>query len=102
FSSALLLPDISIEAMLIAIQQEIGISKAGRIYLDEQECNRKDFQEIIERLSIHFQVSKINIEYRLESLNLIYRAPRRMQEEDIDSKEFLRQLSIMRAKSEDY
>lgn len=102
FSSALLLPDISIEAMLIAIQQEIGISKAGRIYLDEQECNRKDFQEIIERLSIHFQVSKINVEYRLESLNLIYRAPRRMQEEDIDSKEFLRQLSIMRAKSEDY
>lgn len=96
FSSCLLLPEETLVIMLVVIQKELGISKTGTIYLDDQECNRKDFYEIIRRLSIHFGVSRISVEYRLDKLNLIVKSKKRSEEND--DREILRNLSILRAK----
>ncbi|WP_430614452.1 ImmA/IrrE family metallo-endopeptidase [Flavobacterium sp. JP2137] len=96
FSSCLLLPETSIKLMLVIIQLELGISKTGSIFLDEQECNKNDFREITRRLAIHFETSKISIEYRLNSLKLINR-PIRINKPEENNIEDLRALSILRA-----
>lgn len=97
FASSLLMPKISIKAILILIQNDLGISKAGRIFLDKQECNKSDYKEIIKRLAVHFNVSKISIEYRLNNLKLIDKPAHNPNIEN--EKEFLRKLSILSAKN---
>lgn len=98
FASSLLMPESSLKAVLVLIQQDLGISKAGRIFLDEQECNRIDFREIVKRLASHFNVSKISIEYRLNDLKLIER-PVQKRHDDEAEKEFLRKLSILNSRN---
>jgi Zn-dependent peptidase ImmA (M78 family) len=96
FASSLLMPELSFRAILILNQKELGISKAGRIFLDDQECNKSDYKELIKRLSSHFNVSKLSIEYRLNDLKLIEKPVYNANSEN--EKEFLRTLSILRAK----
>ncbi|MCP2027395.1 Zn-dependent peptidase ImmA (M78 family) [Flavobacterium sp. HSC-32F16] len=93
FAASLLMPQFSIQAILILTQNNLGISKAGSIFLDDQECNRRDFIEIIERMAGHFNVSKQSIEYRLNDLGLIVR-PKTRKEPDA-GKELLRRISIL-------
>jgi len=97
FSSALLLPEISFRAMLIGVQKELGISKAGRIFLDSQECNIKDYEDIKKRLASHFNVSKTNVEFRLNNLKLIKKPKKVVKEDDVELKEFIRRMSIFKA-----
>lgn len=99
FASCLLMPKKSILLRLVAIQKELGISKQGSIYLDNQNCNKKDFREIIKYLSDFFGVGKISIEYRLNDLGLIHRPP--ISKEDNDAKEFLREISKMNIRNYD-
>lgn len=96
FASSLLMPEFSIKAILILTQKDLGISKSGRIFLDEQKCNKSDFREIIKRLASHFNVSKVSIEYRLNDLKLIDRPAYKHDSEN--EKEFLRRLSILGSK----
>lgn len=91
FAASLLMPEKTIKVILIAIQTKMGISKQGRIYLDNQRVNKEDFRNIVKELAIFFGVSKTSVEYRLESLELIERPP--LSDEDERSKEFLRSLS---------
>lgn len=98
FASSLLMPELSVKAILILTQKDLGISKVGRIYLDEQECNKSDFREIVKRLSSHFNVSKLSVEYRLNDLKLIDK-PQYVDSEG--QKEFLRRLSILNANTRD-
>lgn len=93
FAASLLMPEETILFRLIDIQTRMGISKQGRIYLDNQRMNKEDFRTIVNELAIFFGVSKINVEYRLESLELIKRPP--LSEEDENNKELLRSLSKM-------
>lgn len=93
FASALLMPQFSIQAILIIVQKKLGISKVGSIYLDDQACNRRDFNEILERMAAHFNVSKTNIEYRLNDLGLIVR-PKNTKEVNAE-KELLRRISLL-------
>jgi Zn-dependent peptidase ImmA (M78 family) len=92
FASCLLMPKSSIIARLIAIQKDLGISKQGSIFLDNQECNKKDYRDIVKWLSDFFEVGKNSIEYRLNDLGLIIRPPK-TEEENLD-REFLRRISI--------
>ncbi|TDP00330.1 ImmA/IrrE family metallo-endopeptidase [Flavobacterium sp. 245] len=92
FASCLLMPKNSIVARLILIQKELGISKQGTIFLDSQECNKKDYRDIVKWLSDFFNVGKNNIEYRLNDLGLINKPA--MSDEDNITREFLRSISI--------
>lgn len=96
FASSLLMPELSFRAILILNQKDLGISKAGKVFLDDQECNKSDYRELVKRLSSHFNVSKLSIEYRLNDLKLIEKPVYNASTES--EKEFLRTLSILRAK----
>lgn len=93
FASSLLLPEKSFKIILVLIQSELGVRNQGTIFLDEQQCNKDDFRNIVEKMAIHFRVSKTSIEYRLNDLNLIQK-PRRTDDED-SSRELLRKMSIL-------
>ncbi|WP_299115823.1 ImmA/IrrE family metallo-endopeptidase [uncultured Winogradskyella sp.] len=93
FAACLLMPEKTMIARLINVQTKMGISKQGRIYLDQQKINKEDFRNIVNDLSLFFGVSKISVEYRLESLGLIEHPP--LTEEDEIGREFLRNLSRM-------
>ncbi|WP_158728891.1 MULTISPECIES: ImmA/IrrE family metallo-endopeptidase [unclassified Flavobacterium] len=99
FASCLLMPKSSIILRLIAIQKDLGISKQGSIYLDNQDCNKKDYREIVKYLSDFFGVGKISIEYRLNDLGLINKIA--ISKEDNDAKEFLREISKMNIRNYD-
>mgnify|MGYP000076596133 CR=1 FL=1 len=87
------MPETSIKILLHVVQTKLGISKQGRIYLDSQEVNQKDFYKIIKELSDYFEVGKLHVEYRLEKIGLIIRPP--IPKEDEIQKEWLRDLSKM-------
>lgn len=99
FASCLLMPKNSIILRLIAIQKELGISKQGSIYLDNQDCNKKDYREIVKCLADFFGVGKNSIEYRLNDLGLVHRPP--ISKEDNKAKEFLREISKMNFRNYD-
>ncbi|WP_343487273.1 ImmA/IrrE family metallo-endopeptidase [Allomuricauda sp. d1] len=96
FASCLLMPKQTLITRLVAIQLEKGISKQGRIYLDNQPVNREDYRYIVKQLASFFGVSKTNVEYRLESLGLTVHPP--LSEKDVNDKETLRALSLMAEK----
>lgn len=95
FASCLLMPKNSIILRLIAIQKELGISKQGSIFLDNQYCNKKDYMEIVNYLSNFFGVGKISIEYRLNDLGLIFTPKKKHNFEEKD-RELLRKLSLLK------
>ena len=92
FSASLLMPTDTIIARLISIQSKMGISKQGRIYLDNQRINKEDFRNIVYQLATFFQTSKTSVEYRLESLGLIERPA--IKEDEDKAKDFLRKISL--------
>lgn len=92
FSASLLMPTDTIIARLISIQSKMGISKQGRIYLDNQKINKEDFRNIVYQLATFFQTSKTSVEYRLESLGLIERPA--IKEDEDKAKDFLRKISL--------
>lgn len=94
FASCLLMPKTSIIARLIDIQKQLGISKPGSIFLDNQQCNKDDYWDITKWLANYFGVGRNSIEYRLNDLGLIKKPP--PSKDDIDSKEFLREISKRR------
>lgn len=71
YASCLLMPSSIFTKQLIIFQKYIGIAKVGTIFLDNQECNRKDYNNLIFKLSEYFGVSWSAVEYRLNKLNLI-------------------------------
>lgn len=93
FAASLLMPNKTVVARLINAQVQMGISKQGRIFLDNQKINKQDFRNIVNELAMFFKVSKTSVEYRLESLGLIEHPP--YSDTDKDGKEFLRALSNM-------
>jgi len=96
FAASLLMPKNTVRTRLISIQLAKGIRNQGKIYLDHQITNKIDHREIIDELASFFEVSKISVEYRLESLGIIEHPP--ISAEDEDRKEFLRSLSIFNNK----
>lgn len=91
FASCLLMPKEAILLRLVIIQHQLGISKSGKIYLDSQPCNIFAYREILNKLSEHFKVAKISVEYRLNDLGLVIRA----LDDDLH-KEYIREHSLRR------
>lgn len=71
FAAAFLMPKTMIVNELISIQKNLGISRVGSIFLDNQLCNIRDYYTIVEQLSLYFEVSKNCVMNRLEDLQLI-------------------------------
>lgn len=97
FASCLLMPEKSFKAVLYVVQKNMGISKAGRIFLDSQDCNKIAHRDIIDRLALHFNVSKVSVDYRLNDLKLIDKPI--IKNNSDGEKEFLRKLSILNSKN---
>jgi len=70
FSSSLTLPKVPFLARLYSCQDDLGKSQ-GKIYLDDQYVNVKDFSELIKKMSYLFNVSKTSIIYKLKEMELI-------------------------------
>jgi Zn-dependent peptidase ImmA (M78 family) len=72
FAASLLMPKEPLVLHLIFIQLKLGISRnIGKIYLDDQPVNQKDFRKIITYLSHYFNVSKTSVRYRLFSIGCL-------------------------------
>jgi|JI10StandDraft_1071094.scaffolds.fasta_scaffold83169_1 Zn-dependent peptidase ImmA (M78 family) len=71
FASYLLIPEKNLKVHLIAKQMQLGISKYGHIYLDNQSINLQDYHKIMEYLKFQFNTTKTTIFYRLQELGLI-------------------------------
>jgi Zn-dependent peptidase ImmA (M78 family) len=70
FASCFVLPTVPFFVRLKLIQQNIGKS-IGKIYVDDEYQNQKDFNDIVSKLAYRFSVSKTTVIYKLNELNLI-------------------------------
>ena len=70
FASSLLLSQRVVLGRLWICQDEFNKSR-GKIYLDDQYHNVKDFRALVDKLSYLFNVSKTSIIYKLEEMELI-------------------------------
>jgi len=71
FASYILIPEKNLKVHLITIQMQLGISKYGHIYLDNQPTNLADYQKIMNYLKFQFNTTKTTILYRMQELGLI-------------------------------
>lgn len=70
FASSLVLPKVSLVARLLLCQDSLNMHR-GKIYLDDQIQNVKDFSELIKKLAIIFNVTKTTVIIKLKDLNMI-------------------------------
>lgn len=71
YASALLMPTEIFKLALVFEQSKLGISRTGKIFVDNQPCNQQAFYQLISLLSQRFEVSKSAVEFRLQKLKLI-------------------------------
>lgn len=71
FAAALILPQQCVLLKLIMWQKKEGISKVGRVWLDDQPCNRRDFKVMLTQLAFEFRVSREILQYRMSDLGII-------------------------------
>lgn len=71
FASSLIMPKRPFIARLMYCQEQLGISKKGQIFLDEQPVNKQDFIAITDYLLEFYNTTRTSIIYRLEDLELI-------------------------------
>ncbi len=71
FASALLMPEEALYIQLYIWQKSNGINRVGKVYLDNQSCNKLDYKRMTEKLSSFFNVSKAILKYRMDELDLI-------------------------------
>jgi len=70
FASTLIMPPAIFLARVYWCQQYLGLSQ-GKIYLDDQPQNVKNYLELVKKLAYFFDVSKASIRYKLQEMNLI-------------------------------
>jgi len=71
YASALLMPKQTFISGLIFHQRQLGISRVGKIFLDDQRRNQSDYRQLISMLSTFFKVSQTAVEIRLSKLGLV-------------------------------
>jgi len=75
FAANLLMPKNNFINDFWKFANEIGLKNRGfgPLYIDNQQCNRKDYMHITTRLMKYYGVSRTAIDVRLESLGLLLR-----------------------------
>jgi Zn-dependent peptidase ImmA (M78 family) len=71
YASTLLMPKDTFKAALILSQQKIGISRVGKIFVDNQPANQADFYKLITMLSEFFKVSRTAVDIILKKMGLV-------------------------------
>lgn len=72
FASAFLMPQACLMANLLRFQDKFDIAhNRGHIYVDHQPCNRATYDHLVLLFTGYFQVSQINLEYRLADLGML-------------------------------
>ncbi|HIJ70364.1 MAG TPA: ImmA/IrrE family metallo-endopeptidase [Planctomycetes bacterium] len=72
FSSAILMPRLSMFVAVIAKQKKMGITRdKGTIFLEEQPYSKRDYQEITNHLGLVYNVNATNVECRLKDLGIL-------------------------------
>ena len=72
-ASCLLLPRSSLHHDFSALISELGLLNRGHglLYLDDQPCNRRNFELVVSKLKQKYGVSRTVVEIRLKELNLV-------------------------------
>lgn len=71
FASVMLMPKDALYVQLYIWQKLNGINRVGKVYLDNQSCNKLDYSRMTEKLSSFFNVSKAMLKYRMDELDLV-------------------------------
>jgi|GEM_PF-1703267 Zn-dependent peptidase ImmA (M78 family) len=71
FAAFLLMPRRILTVTVIAIQTQLGIGRAGRIYLDSQPCNITDYRRILAQLEQLFSIPRNIIAWHLRQLDIV-------------------------------
>ena len=72
FSSAILMPRLSIMKAVLQKQDEMGIKRnLGRIILEAKEYSVADYKKIQEHLALVYSVNATNVECRLKDLGIL-------------------------------
>ncbi len=104
FAACLLMPELPLRYHLIKFQTRAGISKQGRIYLDRQPVNWRDYYAIINYLSDHFNTTNTSLIYRLEEFNIITYDPSILHWQTINelsTNEYIEKHSVYAKEKED-
>lgn len=71
FASAILVPRITAKLAVVMAQRSKGIRTAGQIWLDGQPQNRRDYSDLVGRLSRLYRTSRAVIKIRLLDLGIV-------------------------------
>jgi Zn-dependent peptidase ImmA (M78 family) len=71
FASSLLLPRLTLPAVVVDIQRKLGITRLGKIYLDRQPTNISMYNTIISTLVELYETSKTSVKLRLKELGML-------------------------------
>ena len=80
FAACLIMPRKSVLGKLILWQVTEGIRNRGKVYLDHQPDNIRNFKVMITLLAYEFKVSRTILEYRMNDLEIItYANPKKFR-----------------------
>jgi len=70
FASSFVLPNKSFSFILLQEEARLNMAQ-GKIFLDDQKQNIKNFNDLVKRLVYRFEVSKTTVIYKLKEMGLI-------------------------------
>lgn len=71
FAASLTMPRNAVKKVVITLQENSGIRRAGRIWMDRQHGNIQDYRRILEQLQEIFCVSKKALSIRLKKIGIL-------------------------------
>jgi Zn-dependent peptidase ImmA (M78 family) len=72
FAGAIVMPRATLLDALLSVQESLGIKhNVGRVFVEQKPYSVRDFDRTVLGLQSIFQVSRRNVEYRLDQLGLL-------------------------------
>ena len=72
FAASLIMPRIPFQEAVVAAQIQMGIKRnLGTVFRSDANYSKRDFQELVSRLTLVFAVSRASVEVRLKTLRLL-------------------------------
>lgn len=75
FAAGILLPQSTLPSALDEVQKALGITRRGRIWLDHQPQNQRDYRQSLFRIAEKYSVSQTVVRYRLRETGLLQEDP---------------------------
>jgi Zn-dependent peptidase ImmA (M78 family) len=72
FAASMVMPREPFQEAIVSAQMEMGIKRnLGAVYLSQARYSTRDFQELVSRLTLKFDVSRASVEVRMKTLQLL-------------------------------